>query len=141
VTVTEITESDLMRDLDSTVRNIKSLKSLGLRIAVDDFGTGYSSFSYLEQLSIDILKVDRSFVANVANVKIDSGRASLTPAIVQLAHTLGLLPSPKASRSPNRCRHFAILTAICPGVSPRYAPQCRRDRRVATFPRLLGQHF
>jgi EAL domain-containing protein (putative c-di-GMP-specific phosphodiesterase class I) len=56
-----------MRDLDATVRNLKSLKSLGLRIAVDDFGTGYSSFSHLEQLPIDILKVDRSFVANVAN--------------------------------------------------------------------------
>jgi diguanylate cyclase (GGDEF)-like protein/PAS domain S-box-containing protein len=90
--IIEITESALMRDLDSTVRNLNSLKSLGLRIAVDDFGTGYSSFSHLEQLPIDILKVDRSFVANVANVKIGSGRASLTPAIVQLAHTLGLLP-------------------------------------------------
>ena len=87
--IIEITESALMRDLDSTVRNLNSLKSLGLRIAVDDFGTGYSSFSHLEQLPIDILKVDRSFVANVA---IGSGRASLTPAIVQLAHTLGLLP-------------------------------------------------
>jgi diguanylate cyclase (GGDEF)-like protein/PAS domain S-box-containing protein len=90
--IIEITESALMRDLDSTVRNLNSLKSLGLRIAVDDFGTGYSSFSHLEQLPIDILKVDRSFVANVANVKIGSGRASLTPAIIQLAHTLGLLP-------------------------------------------------
>jgi diguanylate cyclase (GGDEF)-like protein/PAS domain S-box-containing protein len=90
--IIEITESALMRDLDSTVRNLKSLKSLGLRIAVDDFGTGYSSFSHLERLPIDILKVDRSFVANVAHVKLDSGRGSLTPAIVQLAHTLGLLP-------------------------------------------------
>jgi diguanylate cyclase (GGDEF)-like protein len=68
--IIEITESALMRDLDATVRNLKSLKSLGLRIAVDDFGTGYSSFSHLEQLPIDILKVDRSFVANVAHIKI-----------------------------------------------------------------------
>jgi diguanylate cyclase (GGDEF)-like protein/PAS domain S-box-containing protein len=100
--IIEITESALMRDLDATVRNLKSLKSLGLRIAVDDFGTGYSSFSHLEQLPIDILKVDRSFVANVAHMKIESGRASLTPAIVQLAHTLGLLPIAEGVEQPEQ---------------------------------------
>ncbi len=100
--IIEITESALMRDLDATVRNLKSLKSLGLRIAVDDFGTGYSSFSHLEQLPIDILKVDRSFVANVANVTMESGRASLTPAIVQLAHTLGLLPIAEGVEQPEQ---------------------------------------
>ncbi len=100
--IIEITESALMRDLESTVRNLNSLKSLGLRIAVDDFGTGYSSFSHLEQLPIDILKVDRSFVSNVANIKIDSGRASLTPAIVQLAHTLGLLPIAEGVEQPEQ---------------------------------------
>ena len=100
--IIEITESALMRDLDATVRNLKSLKSLGLLIAVDDFGTGYSSFSHLEQLPIDILKVDRSFVANVAHMKIESGRASLTPAIVQLAHTLGLLPIAEGVEQPEQ---------------------------------------
>jgi diguanylate cyclase (GGDEF)-like protein len=85
--ILEITESALLRDLEATIRNLESLKSLGLSIAVDDFGTGFSSFSHLEQLPIDILKVDRSFVANIA---IDEGRPSLAPAIVQLAHTLGL---------------------------------------------------
>jgi diguanylate cyclase (GGDEF)-like protein/PAS domain S-box-containing protein len=85
--ILEITESAIMKDLASTIRNLQSLKSLGLRIAVDDFGTGFSSFSHLEQLPIDILKVDRSFVATI-----DSGdrRARFTPAIVQLAHALGL---------------------------------------------------
>ncbi len=85
--ILEITESALMRDLDATIRNLQSLKSLGLSIAVDDFGTGFSSFSHLEQLPIDILKVDRSFVANITAL---NGRPSLAPAIVQLAHSLGL---------------------------------------------------
>jgi diguanylate cyclase (GGDEF)-like protein/PAS domain S-box-containing protein len=85
--ILEITESALLRDLEATIHNLESLKSLGLSIAVDDFGTGFSSFSHLEQLPIDILKVDRSFVANIA---VDEGRPSLAPAIVQLAHTLGL---------------------------------------------------
>jgi predicted signal transduction protein with EAL and GGDEF domain len=86
--ILEITESALLRDLDATIRNLEALKSLGLSIAVDDFGTGYSSFSHLEQLPIDILKVDRSFVANITD---PDGRPSLAPAIVQLAHTLGLI--------------------------------------------------
>jgi|SRR5665213_368232 len=85
--ILEITESALMRDLAATIRNLQSLKSLGLSIAVDDFGTGFSSFSHLEQLPIDILKVDRSFVATITSL---DGRPSLAPAIVQLAHTLGL---------------------------------------------------
>ncbi len=85
--ILEITESALLRDLHATIRNLEALKSLGLSIAVDDFGTGFSSFSHLEQLPIDILKVDRSFVANITE---HGGRPSLAPAIVQLAHTLGL---------------------------------------------------
>jgi diguanylate cyclase (GGDEF)-like protein/PAS domain S-box-containing protein len=85
--ILEITESALLRDLEATIRNLEALKSLGLSIAVDDFGTGFSSFSHLEQLPIDILKVDRSFVANITD---HGGRPSLAPAIVQLAHTLGL---------------------------------------------------
>jgi EAL domain-containing protein (putative c-di-GMP-specific phosphodiesterase class I) len=97
--ILEITESALLRDLDATIRNLESLKSLGLRIAVDDFGTGFSSFSHLEQLPIDILKVDRSFVANIT---VPDGRPSLAPAIVQLAHTLGLTAIAEGVESPDQ---------------------------------------
>jgi diguanylate cyclase (GGDEF)-like protein/PAS domain S-box-containing protein len=97
--ILEITESALLRDLDATIRNLESLKSLGLSIAVDDFGTGFSSFSHLEQLPIDILKVDRSFVANITD---QGGRPSLAPAIVQLAHTLGLTAIAEGVESPEQ---------------------------------------
>jgi diguanylate cyclase (GGDEF)-like protein/PAS domain S-box-containing protein len=97
--ILEITESALLRDLDATIRNLESLKSLGLSIAVDDFGTGFSSFSHLEQLPIDILKVDRSFVANITT---PDGRPSLAPAIVQLAHTLGLTAIAEGVESPDQ---------------------------------------
>jgi diguanylate cyclase (GGDEF)-like protein/PAS domain S-box-containing protein len=97
--ILEITESALLRDLDATIRNLEALKSLGLSIAVDDFGTGFSSFSHLEQLPIDILKVDRSFVANIAT---PAGRPSLAPAIVQLAHTLGLTTIAEGVESPDQ---------------------------------------
>jgi EAL domain-containing protein (putative c-di-GMP-specific phosphodiesterase class I) len=97
--ILEITESALLRDLEATIRNLESLKSLGLSIAVDDFGTGFSSFSHLEQLPIDILKVDRSFVASIAQ---GEGRPSLAPAIVQLAHTLGLTAIAEGVESPDQ---------------------------------------
>jgi diguanylate cyclase (GGDEF)-like protein/PAS domain S-box-containing protein len=97
--ILEITESALLRDLEATIRNLEALKSLGLSIAVDDFGTGFSSFSHLEQLPIDILKVDRSFVANITE---HGGRPSLAPAIVQLAHTLGLTAIAEGVESPDQ---------------------------------------
>jgi len=61
------------------------LKDLGVRVALDDFGTGYSSLSFLERLPIDILKIDKSFVATIGR----EGPVGLAPAIIQLAQTLG----------------------------------------------------
>ncbi len=61
----EITESILMRDAESTARQLRRLKEIGVRIAIDDFGTGYSSLAYLASFPIDAFKVDRSFVANL----------------------------------------------------------------------------
>jgi diguanylate cyclase (GGDEF)-like protein/PAS domain S-box-containing protein len=62
----EITESVLMHDIDSSVKLFKQLKQMGIELAVDDFGTGYSSLSYLLQFPVDVLKIDQSFVKNVA---------------------------------------------------------------------------
>jgi EAL domain-containing protein (putative c-di-GMP-specific phosphodiesterase class I) len=61
---------------------------LGVRLAVDDFGTGYSSLAYLQQFPIDLLKIDRSFVNDV----LTKSGALLVQAIVQISHTLGLVP-------------------------------------------------
>jgi EAL domain-containing protein (putative c-di-GMP-specific phosphodiesterase class I) len=87
--ILEITESAAMRDTELAARNLEALKTFGVRIALDDFGTGYSSLSYLEQLPIDILKIDRSFVSAIREGRSDVG---LAPAIVQLAQTLGHTP-------------------------------------------------
>ncbi len=85
--VLEITETTLMRDTDRSILTLGALRAMGVRIAIDDFGTGYSSLSYLQQLPVDILKIDRTFVAAIETMSADR---SLAPAIVSLAATLGL---------------------------------------------------
>ncbi len=83
----EITESVLMHDVDATIATLQRLRDLGVRLAIDDFGTGYSSLSYLRRLPVDILKIDRSFVAGV-----DDGpdEAALVKSIVSLGRSLRL---------------------------------------------------
>jgi diguanylate cyclase (GGDEF)-like protein/PAS domain S-box-containing protein len=85
--VLEITEGAMMHDVEATIDRLHALKALGVRLAVDDFGTGYSSLSYLQRLPIDILKIDRVFVAAMES---KDTRSSLVQAIVSLAQTLGL---------------------------------------------------
>ncbi len=83
----EITESVLVEDVGATVRAFRRLRALGVRLAIDDFGTGYSSLSYLRQFPIDVLKIDRSFVAGL-----DAGGDSvgLVRSILNLCSTLRL---------------------------------------------------
>jgi EAL domain-containing protein (putative c-di-GMP-specific phosphodiesterase class I) len=85
--VLEITETTLMRDTDKGILTLSALRSMGVRIAIDDFGTGYSSLSYLQQLPVDVLKIDQTFVAAIETANTDR---SLAPAIVSLAATFGL---------------------------------------------------
>ncbi|MBQ0785134.1 MAG: EAL domain-containing protein [Amphritea sp.] len=83
----EITENMLMDDVEGSVETLHRLKALGVQLAIDDFGTGYSSLSYLKRFPIDKLKVDRSFITHVTT---DPGDASVTQAIIAVAHNLGL---------------------------------------------------
>lgn len=81
----ELTESLIMQDIDHSARIINALKNEGIAISIDDFGTGYSSLNYLRKFPIDILKIDRSFVTELAQNK---GDASIVRAIIAMAHSL-----------------------------------------------------
>ncbi|WP_018634453.1 EAL domain-containing protein [Parafrankia elaeagni] len=88
----EITETTLMRDLVRSAAVLGELRELGVQIAVDDYGTGYSSLAYLQELPVDILKMDRSFVTKLE----DGSRArrqkaeAIVRSTIGLAHELGL---------------------------------------------------
>jgi predicted signal transduction protein with EAL and GGDEF domain len=107
--ILEITESAVMRDLESAVRNLHTLKLLGLQIAIDDFGTGYSSFSHLERLPIDILKVDKSFVSHSTT---RANPADLALAIVQLARTLGLAAIAEGVETESEAEHLREMGCV-----------------------------
>ncbi len=83
----EITESVLMKDFEASLRTLRRLAKLGVRIALDDFGTGYSSLAYLQHLPIHTLKIDRSFVAGLKLR--GGGEATGTAPIVETIVTLG----------------------------------------------------
>ena len=83
----EITESVLVQRADASLRVLHDLKALGVRLAIDDFGTGYSSLAYLQRFPVDVLKIDRTFIENIAG---RAGDTALVRGIVGLAASLGL---------------------------------------------------
>ncbi|MGB0671450.1 MAG: EAL domain-containing protein, partial [Rhodospirillales bacterium] len=81
----EITESMLMSDAERAVRTLGKLSDMGIKIAMDDFGTGYSSLSYLKKFPIDTIKIDRSFVSDIAT---DPDDAEIIRTIITMGRTL-----------------------------------------------------
>ena len=106
--VLEITETLLMDDLEGTIAKLHELKALGVRLAVDDFGTGYSSLSYLRRFPVDLLKIDRSFVADVAT---DPRQRAFVGAIVALGHSLSIAPLAEGIETEDQ--HATLLELGC----------------------------
>ncbi len=82
----EVTESAMIRNMDTAISILHNLKKMGVNIALDDFGTGYSSLSYLKRLPIDILKIDQTFVRDITSNNKDN--SAIVAAIIAMAHKL-----------------------------------------------------
>jgi len=83
----ELTESILIHNTDNVLASVQRLKLLGVKLSIDDFGTGYSSLSYLKRFAVDKLKIDQSFIRDLAT---DPDDAAIIRAIIQMARSLNL---------------------------------------------------
>jgi diguanylate cyclase (GGDEF)-like protein len=102
----ELTESSIMSNAEATIVVLNKLQTKGVGISVDDFGTGFSSLSYLKRLPIDSLKVDQSFVRELAT---DPDDAALVMAIINLGHTLRLRVVAEGVETQEQLRFLRLL--------------------------------
>ena len=102
----ELTESILMENLELVSSQLDSIRDAGTRISIDDFGTGYSSLAYLSKLSVDELKIDRSFVKELED---DHDAASLVQAVVFIASSLGITSVAEGVETPAQAEQLARL--------------------------------
>lgn len=84
--IIEVTESDLLLDEEKAALVIDNIVALGCKLALDDFGTGYSSMTRLRSMPIDFVKIDQSFVKNIATSSEDK---AIVLSVIKLAHSLG----------------------------------------------------
>lgn len=102
----EVTESLMMQNLEQVTRGMERLRALGVSISIDDFGTGFSCLSYLKDLPIDVLKIDKSFVAQLAPERMDD---VLVKTIVALAQSMGLQTVAEGVESARQAQHLRGL--------------------------------
>ncbi|WMJ67671.1 EAL domain-containing protein [Stenotrophomonas sp. 24(2023)] len=100
----ELTESSLMRKPAQALQTMQRLNEQGICVSLDDFGTGYSSMSYLQHLPLDILKIDRSFVADVET---NPRNASICRALLSLGHSMGLTIIAEGVETPGQLQWLA----------------------------------
>ena len=95
----EITESSLLQNSEATLGMLYQLRELGVRIAMDDFGTGYSSLSYLQSFPFDKIKIDRSFVKDIAD---GVGSLNIVRAVTAMARGLGMTTTAEGVETPEQ---------------------------------------
>ncbi len=131
--VLELTESELMEDMDCARTQLAALRALGLRISIDDFGTGYSSLGYLQSFPIDCLKIDRRFLAELGRRHVED---AIVRAIIDIGHALQL--TVVAEGVENEQQLHALRTLGCDVVQgwlfDRALPASDVDKRLAAAP-------
>jgi len=127
----ELTESILLQDMAATMKTLRGLKALGVKLSIDDFGTGYSSLSYLKQLDIDKLKIDQSFVRDVLA---DGDGASIVKAIIHLGHILQLEVTAEGVENEHQLEFLRLA-----GCDAAQGYLFSRPVPAAEFEELIGQ--
>jgi diguanylate cyclase (GGDEF)-like protein len=134
----ELTEGILMQDTAASLQLLHTLNTMGIVVAIDDFGTGYSSLSYLKRFPIDQIKIDRSFVRDLA---IDPDDAAIVTAIIALAHNLGIRAIAEGVETAAQLAFLRrqgcdALQGYClsPPLPARVLADFLRDTPVATLP-------
>jgi EAL domain-containing protein (putative c-di-GMP-specific phosphodiesterase class I) len=102
----EITESTIMADHRRATAILSRLSKMGVRLSIDDFGTGYSSLAYLQELPVDAIKIDKSFVMNMHE---DAGNATIVQSTIDLGHNLGLEVVAEGVETLEHYNHLAKL--------------------------------
>jgi EAL domain-containing protein (putative c-di-GMP-specific phosphodiesterase class I) len=102
----EVTESMLMTDVESSIRKLEEIRSLGMEISIDDFGTGYSSLSYLAKLPVNMVKIDRSFIVVMTE---SAEKMSIVSTIITLAHSMNLKVIAEGVDSPEQLKFLRLL--------------------------------
>lgn len=102
----ELTESILIRNIDTAVKTLSKIKKMGVRISIDDFGTGYSSLSYLKRFPIDVVKIDRSFVNDITENTDDSAIAG---AVVAMSHAMNMRVVAEGIETQAQLDHLASI--------------------------------
>jgi diguanylate cyclase (GGDEF)-like protein len=133
----EVTESTFVRDGDRARHVLNDLKDMGVMLALDDFGTGYSSLGYLRRLPLDIVKVDREFVADLRS---DGANHTIVSAVIQLAHGLGLTVVSEGVETAAQHRELTALGCdSCQGFYfARPMPSSSLDTLMQTQPASRG---
>jgi predicted signal transduction protein with EAL and GGDEF domain len=124
----EITESAIMADVERSMRVLHGLHDLGIRISVDDFGTGYSSLTYLRRLPVDTVKIDRSFVVEMA---VNPEDAIIVRSVIDLAHNLGL--SVVAEGVEDSAAYAMLVSMGCEVVQGYYLSRPLRSDDIAEW--------
>jgi diguanylate cyclase (GGDEF)-like protein/PAS domain S-box-containing protein len=126
----ELTETILIQNVEQVMASVRRLKQLGVKLSIDDFGTGYSSLSYLKRFDIDKLKIDQSFIRDLAS---DPDDAAIVRAIIQMAHSLDVRAIAEGVETPDMLRQLRAF-----GCDEAQGYHFARPMPAAEFERYLA---
>jgi EAL domain-containing protein (putative c-di-GMP-specific phosphodiesterase class I) len=130
----EITETVLLQDSEATLGMLHRLRALGVRISMDDFGTGYSSLSYLRSFPFDKIKIDRSFITDIAHS--DQSQA-IVQAVTSLGKTLGMATTAEGVETSEQLEH--LRAQGCTEVQGYFFSPAKPAREIAGLIAAIGQ--